>query len=244
MARDLTGESVVVIGGSSGIGLATAAQALKAGATVTIAARDSDRLESARRDLAGPDGDVQAAVVDITDEESVARLFESVGDLHHLVVLPGAAGAGRIVDTETSRLRTVVDVRLWGALHACKHAAPTMHPGGSITLCSGAAAHRPQPNRSIGAAATAAVEAFGRALALELAPVRVNVICPGPTETPLLDRSYGDERDARVAELAEVLPVGHIAAPGDIADAVMFLMGNASVTGTTLVVDGGFLLIR
>lgn len=239
MDRDLSGQSVVVIGGSSGIGLATAAAARQAGATVTIAARDADRLESARLTL---DGDVTTVAVDVADEDSVIDLFGSVETLHHLVVLPGAAGAGSIADTATSQLRAVVDVRLWGALHACKHAASRMSSGGSITLCSGAAAHRPKPNRSIGATATAAVEVFARALALELAPVRVNVICPGPVATPLLERNYGEEHRAKLAALGEALPVGHVAAPAEVADAVMFLMGNTYVTGTTLVVDGGFLL--
>jgi NAD(P)-dependent dehydrogenase (short-subunit alcohol dehydrogenase family) len=146
---------------------------------------------------------------------------------------------GSIVDGDVEVFRRSMEVRFWGALWACRYGAPRMDRGGSITLCSGLVAHRPRAGRAVGTAATAAVEAFARAMALELAPIRVNAVCPGGIDTPLLQREFGDKRDELVASLARRLPIGR---PEDVAGAILFLMGNGFVTGITLVVDGGGLL--
>lgn len=236
----LEGASVVIIGGSSGMGLATARMARKAGARVTIAARDRERLEAARQAIGD---DARAFALDVADEDAVRRMFDEVGRLDHLVMLAGEQPVGSLVDTDTSEFHRAVNVRFWGSLYACKYAAPRISPAGSITLCSGVSAYRPQPKRAVGAATTAAVEAFGRSLARELAPIRVNTICPGAVDTPVLERFFGGRREEMLKALAERLPAGRIGEPDDVAHAIIFLMENRYVTGITLHVDGGYLLL-
>lgn len=237
--RRLDGSTVVVIGGSSGIGLACAEAAWEAGASVVIAGRSPKRLARAQERLGA---DVRTLVADVTDEASVRGLFEQVGRVDHLLVAAAETASADVVEAEEAEVRPTLDIRVWGGFFAAKHAAAKMD-GGSITFLSGTSAHRPYPGAAMVAASSGAIEAFARALALELAPVRVNTICAGFVDTPLLDAYYGDGRDEAVKELAARLPVGRIGTPEDIADAFMFLMGNGFVTGTVLHVDGGKLLV-
>jgi NAD(P)-dependent dehydrogenase (short-subunit alcohol dehydrogenase family) len=236
----LSGARVVIIGGSSGIGLATAKMAHGLGARVTIAGRDAERLEAAKGQVGG---DVDAVQLDVADELQVRELFASISHVDHVVSLAGAQVAGRITDVDLTRLRHPMEVRFWGSVHLCKYAAPRMGDGGSITLCSGVVAQRAMPGRSIGTASTSATEAFARAMALELAPVRVNAIRPGTVDTPLTTRLLGDRRDDYLAGEAKRLPVGRVGQAEDLAHAIRFLMENPFVTGITLTVDGGHLLL-
>ena len=222
------------------MGLATAKLALEAGAHVTIAGRDSDRLERARADLGG---DTAAVPLDVSDEAAVRDLFESLERVDHVVTLAGARAFGRVADTDTAKLRAPMEVRFWGSLYVCKYAAARMNGEGSITLSSGVVVARPSPGQGVGAASTAAVEAFARAMALELAPVRVNVVRPGGVDTPLTQRLFGDRREELMAEQAARLPVGRFGEPEDLADTIVFLMRNGYTTGITLTVDGGHLLL-
>src|SRR5262249_5759793 len=147
----LGGARVVVIGGSSGIGLATAKMAHDLGADVTIAGRDAQRLEDARSRV-GPG--IAAVRVDVADEAQVRDLFASVPNIDHVGTLRGAQVAGRVADVEVIALRHPMEVRFWGSVYVCKYAAPRMGDGGSITLCSGIVAERPMAGRSIGTAST------------------------------------------------------------------------------------------
>ena len=235
MALSLEGASVVVIGGSSGIGLATARRAQEAGARVTIAGRDEARLASACDDLG--DG-VGSFALDVADEGAVAALFDSLDSVDHVVNLAGTHVAGTLADLDTAAMRGPVDNRFWGAIFVCKYAAPKM-TGGSITLCTGAGIARPRAGAAIVAAAAGGSEVLARAMAHELKPIRVNVIRPGIIDTPLLDRMAGDHRDDMIAAQAKRIPVGRIGQPEDIAHAIEFLMTNEFVTGTVLTVDGG-----
>jgi NAD(P)-dependent dehydrogenase (short-subunit alcohol dehydrogenase family) len=239
MPLSLRGSSVVVIGGSSGIGLATARRAADAGAHVTIVGRDEQRLAAASAQL---EGDVRAFVADVADEAAVAKLFASVDEVDHVVNLAGTHVAGTIADLDTSMMRGPVDNRFWGPIHVCKHAPPRMS-GGSITLCTGAGVARPRAGAAIVAAAAGGSEVLAKAMALELAPVRVNVVRPGIVDTPLLDRMAGDRRAEVVSSRSKRIPVGRIAQPDEIAHAIEFLMTNDYVTGTVLTVDGGHSLI-
>ena len=238
--QSLKNANIVVIGGSSGVGLETARLALDAGAQVTITGRDESRLESAR---AGLGHDVKAWRADATDETSMAELFETIGEIDHVAVLAGVQPVSPITELTVLQLRDAMEQRVWAAAVACRLGALRMRPGGSFTFCSGVSSVRPRRDRSFGAAATAALESFARAAAVDLAPLRVNVLCPGPIDTPVLDRAYGADKPRVVASIAERVPLGRIAHPAEIADAILFLMCNTYVTGTTLVVDGGVLLV-
>jgi NAD(P)-dependent dehydrogenase (short-subunit alcohol dehydrogenase family) len=236
----LRGATVVVVGGSSGIGLATAELAHEEGAHVVIAGRDPDRLKKAREQIGG---DTKAFPLNVAVEDEVRELFESLDRVDHVATLAGAQVAGRITETDVDQLRIPMDVRRWGSLYLCKHAAGHMGEGGSITLCSGIVAERPMPGRAMGTVTTAATEAFGRAMALELAPIRVNTIRPGAVDTPLTVRLMGDRREEFIAAEAKRLPVGRFGRPADLGHAILFLMQNTYITGITLTVDGGRLLL-
>jgi NAD(P)-dependent dehydrogenase (short-subunit alcohol dehydrogenase family) len=238
MAASLQDACVVLIGGSSGIGLATAKAARDQGARLVIAGRDEDRLAAAREQLGG---DTRTFAVDIADEAGVRELFASVEHVDHVATLAGTHVAGSIVETETAALRGPVDNRFWGPIYLCKYAAPEM-TSGSITVCTGAGVGRPRPGGAIVSAAAGGSEVFARAMGLELAPIRVNVVRPGIVDTPMFARMAGDRRDEVLAAQAKRIPLGRVAQPEEIADAILFLMTNEYVTGTTLTIDGGYSL--
>lgn len=187
-------------------------------------------------------GDVRVSSLDIADETAVRDFFEGFARVDHLIVAAAETAAASVSDTETEYVRATLETRVWGGFYAAKYAAGVMEEG-SITFLSGTSAHKPYPGSAMVAASSGAIEAFARTLALELAPIRVNTICAGFVDTPLLDSYYGDQRDTAVRELAARLPVGRIGRPEDIADGSLFLMGNGFITGTVLHIDGGKLLI-
>jgi NAD(P)-dependent dehydrogenase (short-subunit alcohol dehydrogenase family) len=235
----LSGSQVVIVGGTSGIGLATARQALAAGAGVTVAGRDEARLAAALDELGAA---ASGVALDVADETAVRDLFGGFEHVDHVAMLAGTHANGEIVDVDTETLREPVENRLWGALYVCKYAAPKMTDG-SITICTGAGVARPRRGAAIVAAAAGSAELLARAVALEVAPVRVNIIRPGIVDTPLLDRMAGDHRDAMVESMAKRIPLGRVATADDIAHAILFLMSNTYVTGSTLTIDGGFSLL-
>lgn len=236
----LKDQTVVVLGGSSGIGLATAAAAQAEGATVVITGRDTAKLEAARKTLGAG---ASAHVLDATDEAGTKRLFDGLARVDHVFITAGALVKDPRLAPERSALAPALDVRFWGAAYATKYAAPKMGDGGSIVFMSGTAAVRPIIGASVATASCAAVEAFARALALDLAPIRVNVIQPGFIDTPLLDGLLGARKAEVLANVAAKLPAKRIGRSDEVADAVLFLMKNRYVTGITLTIDGGGLLV-
>ncbi|WP_316528999.1 SDR family oxidoreductase [Kitasatospora brasiliensis] len=236
----LTDHHVVVLGGTSGIGLATADLAARQGARVTIA---SSRPESAERALAALPAGTAAEVADLTDSAQVAALFERLGPLDHLVYTAGDPLALMTVDTmDLDAARAFFAVRYFGALDAVRAAAPRLRPGGSVTLTSGIAGLRPLPGWSVAASVCGAVEALVRALAVELAPLRVNAVRAGVIRTPLWSSLPEADREQLYAQTAAALPIGRVGAPEDTAEAFVHLMGQRFTTGTVLTVDGGGLL--
>lgn len=236
----LEGLKIVIIGGSSGIGLASAKLARTEGAEVVIAGRSQEKLEHAVSELG--DG-VAARPADLASEDSIKKLFEAIDRVDHLLITGAEAVSGSVVEDDIRELAPNVDSRLWGSIYATKYAAPKMSAVGSITFFSGLSAWKPFPGEAVAAASAGAMESLARTLALELAPIRVNAICPGIIDTPLLDSFFGAQRQEMVAGIAASLPVGRIGRPEDIAEAAGFLMVNSFVTGTTLHVDGGHRLV-
>jgi NAD(P)-dependent dehydrogenase (short-subunit alcohol dehydrogenase family) len=230
----LEGGHVVVIGGSSGIGLAAARLARHAGAEVTIAGRSQEKLIQAQRELGGG----HTAVMDITDEGAIEKVFASLSRVDHVLISAGTIRNGAIVQNDLATLRRIVDERLWGVTYVVRHAAPRMSQG-SITFTSGSLSSRPRPGTAMLTAMLSAVEALARALALELAPVRVNAITPGLIDTPLLHTAYGPERDTIVKNRAAILPGRRVGTADEVAQVILMLMSNDYMTGEVVHVDGG-----
>ena len=239
--------TIVVIGGSSGIGLAVARRSLDDGATVVIAGRSQQRLDAARADLARtgpPAGRLSAHPVDIGDSAQVTRLFERVGTLSHLVVTAADLPYGPVVSLSEDSMVRAVRSKILGPLFAAQQAAPRITKPGSITFTSGIAASRPAPGGALAATVNGALESMVLALALELAPIRVNAVSPGWVDTPVWDRlATPDVKNARMADLAARLPARRLGRPEDIANAVAFLIADTFVTGTVLHAEGAQVLV-
>jgi NAD(P)-dependent dehydrogenase (short-subunit alcohol dehydrogenase family) len=236
--------NLMIIGGGSGMGLALARTALLDEAMdVTIVGRSADRLAAARAELEHTTpGKISTVVADIGCEEDVADLFALVECVDHVAVTAADAtgGYGRTTDIATTTSRTIVDTKVLGAWLVGKYAAGTVT--GSITYTSGINAYRPNGSNTIVAAANGALASLAYGLAIELAPVRVNVVSPGWVDTPIWDQ-LGMDKEAAFAALAERLPARRIGTPDDIAQAFMSVIGNEFITATVLHVDGGHHLI-
>lgn len=228
--------TVVIVGASSGIGLATAIAAARQGARVAMLSRSRAKLEEAAKSVQGAR---DAIVVDMLDKAAVDRAMASIGTIDHLVLTAVGdeyALFGRLTDLTSEQVERSFD-KFRGYVNVTRAAAPLMREHGSITLLSGAGAVKPPLDTSLAAAANASVVSFGKALALELAPVRVNVVMPGAIDTPL----HGERREQMRASVGPSLPAGRFGQPEDIAQAILFLITNPYVTGHTLIIDGGYL---
>jgi len=236
-------DTVVIIGGSSGMGLAVARRCLAEGATVVIAGRSRERLEAARGELACPDR-LQAVTADIGNRAQIAALFEHAGTVRHLVVTAADVPYGPVTALTEDSLMRAVRSKLLGPFFAAQEAAPRMTAGTSMTFTSGIAAYRPAPGGSLAAIVNGALESMVRALALELAPIRVNAVSPGWVDTPLWDQlATPDAKQARLSQMAARLPGNRLAGPADIAHAISYLIEDDYVTGTVLHAEGAQLLV-
>lgn len=234
----LSNRNVVIIGGSSGIGFATAQLALALGANVTITGRSENKLRWAAKELDG----VKTVIVDVNNQTDIAQLFEDLEYVDHLVVLGGSLASGTICDTPLEELLRPIVERVWGAIYAVRHAVPKMTQG-SITLTSGLLASRPVAGMAVVAAAVGGIEAMTRGLSLELAPIRINAVAPGYINTPLLKAALDDQYETVVTAQSATLPVKRIGTAEETAKAIMFLMANGFMTGEVLHIDGGGRLI-
>jgi NAD(P)-dependent dehydrogenase (short-subunit alcohol dehydrogenase family) len=220
------------MGGTSGIGLATAERLAGEGAEVIVTGRDPERLAAVKDRVAA------AEQVDGANEEEVAAFFGRTGEFEHLVLAfsPGATGIGPIRDTELAALRAAFTGKLFGYLAAIRHARVR----GSITLISAASARAALPGTVALAAVNGAIERIVRPLAAELAPVRVNAVSPGAIDTPWWSFLPDDQREGQFTAIAQSVPAGRVGQPDDVARAVSYVIGAEYVTGTILPVDGGF----
>jgi NAD(P)-dependent dehydrogenase (short-subunit alcohol dehydrogenase family) len=232
----LSDTHVVVLGGSSGIGLAAAAAAKARGADITLVGRTPTKLEAAARTIGG----ARTAVADIGSKQAMEALFQTMTHVDHLVITAGSFIAGKLPDSDPDELLASLHERIAGPVYAIKAALPVMRSTGSIVLTSGQLADRQTAHgTSVIACAVRGIEALARSLALELKPVRVNVIAPGFVDTPLFDVFRPDERAAMFAQVTSTLPGGRIGYPEEAGDAIAFLLGNEYMNAEVLHVDGG-----
>lgn len=235
-----TSSRIVIIGGTSGIGLATARRAAEAGAAVTIASR---RPESIERALAELPAGVVGRSVDAASGEAVRALFDELGTFDHFVYTAGENLVGRsLEDFDVAQAQEFFGLRVFHALDAVRLAVPHLSATGSITLTSGTAAYKGGPGWTLGTATSGAIVSAARSLAVELAPLRVNVVAPGVVRSPLWAQLSERDREEMYAGLAAVLPAGRVAETEDVAKAFIALMDQDYVTGTVAVVDGGTLV--
>jgi NAD(P)-dependent dehydrogenase (short-subunit alcohol dehydrogenase family) len=236
----LEGKTVVIVGGTSGIGLAAATQAKAAGAHVIVVGRNAASTE----EVATKHGFDGWRAADVTDGVALEAALRDIARVDHLVLLAGTFVAGKVREAEVDYLRRAFDERMWSAVHAVRAVGERLSQDGSITLISGALADRPNANgTAVLAAASAAMEAFARGLALELAPVRVNTLSPGPIDTPIFSKALGANRDAVVESMRNSLPLKRLGTADEAGASVLFLMTNGWMNGATLNVDGGSRLV-
>ena len=236
----LNSKRIVIIGGSSGIGLATAKLAATEGAKVIIAGRTESKLKAAQAEI---NYEVDAYIVDLTEEASIKELFERVGAFDHLVITGPAPQFGHFLELDIEKVRQEFEGKFWGQYRAAWYAAKSVSIEGSIVFMSGAYSTRPVPGASSLAAVQAGIEGLARGLAIDLSPVRVNVISPGLTDTPIIQSAFPDDTRLKLyEEQANMLPAKRIGTPEDIAQSILYLLSNRYVTGSTLFPDGGYTL--
>lgn len=237
MTMDLSNQRILIVGGSSGMGLASARRLAEAGGAVTIASRSQERLNSALEHL--PDG-VATQALDFTDRQSLERALSAIGALDHLVLAgAGPAAWGPFLDVDLAAFRAAIETKLIGYWNTLQAVVPKLRPDGSATLLTGAASRATMPGTAGLAAVNGAINRLGLTLAKELAPLRVNVISPGLVDTPAYDSMPKEARQALFDNAASALPVGRTGLPEDIADAVLFVLSNGFTTGALIDVDGG-----
>lgn len=232
----LAGKTVVVVGGSSGIGLSTAELATREGADVIVASRNAAKLDAVAEKLKA-----RAIPTDVTDDASVESLFKRSGPIDHVIVTAAQLRTGPFKTVATDDVRATFEGKFWGAWRVAR--AAELRAGGSLTLVSGFLSIRPRPNSAVISAANAALEALARALALELAPVLVNCVSPGIIDTPIRAAMPEAARNDMLANAAASLPVGRVGQGEDVARQIVACMTNGFMTGSTVYLDGGALVV-
>lgn len=230
-------QKVVLVGGSSGMGLATAKILSNAGASVVIAGRNLDKLTSAKQEIGG---EVTLLQFDMNDEEAIKKGFQSIGTFKHLFVTGSSPSFVPIDSAIISNAQDEFNSKFWGQYKVVKNAIPFLETGSSIVLTSGAYGLRPDSGTSIMSAANGAIESLVRALAVELSPIRVNAVSPGLVDTPLMRNSFSEEVRANIYQsVEESLLTKRVATAEDVALAVEFLFSSLHITGSAIRVDGG-----
>jgi NAD(P)-dependent dehydrogenase (short-subunit alcohol dehydrogenase family) len=237
---ELAGQTIVVIGGSAGIGLETARKARAEGASVVVTGRNPDRLERAALDV----GAQRTAVFDANDPGSLQSFFQDLlTPIDHVMVTAGAPHYGPPLEVAPEEARRGLSEHLLLALNVARAAADKVRPAGSLVFMGGTGARRPRVGLAIASTATVAFPTLIANLALELAPIRVNLIAAGFVDTPLSAAILGDDLDKRRDELRATLPIRRVVGPGDVAALAVHIMANTALTGATYDIDGGQQLI-
>ena len=233
---ELLGQTVVVIGGSAGIGLETARKARSLGAEIVLTGRNPDRLAHAAQGL----GAQRSAAFDANDRDAVRRFFQDLPTpIDHVVVTAGAPAYGPMLGLSRDEVRAALSGHVVVALDVARHAVGRMRAGGALVLMGGTGGRRISRELGIASAATAVLPPFTAALALEIAPIRVNLIAAGFVDTPLSASLLGDRLEDRRDELRATLPIGRVVGPADVAALAVHLMLNTALTGATYDIDGG-----
>ncbi|TCC94342.1 SDR family oxidoreductase [Pedobacter frigiditerrae] len=239
--ESLKGKKVVIIGGSSGIGLATAKSVASKGGFVIIASSNQQRIDKALQEL--PTESI-GYTIDVTNEMQVKNLFVQIGAFDHLVFTAGEnLILSNVADTTLEVARNYFNIRYWGAFTAVKYATPFINTTGSIVLTSGIASNRPNKGWALGASICAAMEGFARAMAMELAPIRVNAVSPGVVKTELWGGMSESDRKTMYTSIGNTLPVKRVGEAEDIAKTFVYLLEQEYGTGQTLTIDGGTSLV-
>jgi NAD(P)-dependent dehydrogenase (short-subunit alcohol dehydrogenase family) len=236
----LRGQTVVVIGGSAGIGLETARQARAEGADVVLAGRNPERLEHAASEL----GALSTATFDADDTSAIEGFFERLpAPIDHVMVTAGRPYYARLVDMDFDEARRAIAEHPMLMAGVARYAAPKVRPGGALLFMGGTGGRNPAVAVGITSAMTAALPALTASLALEIAPVRINLIAAGFVDTPLSASLLGDQLEERREQLRSTLPIGRVVGPDDVAALAIHLMTNTALTGATYDIDGGQQLV-
>jgi NAD(P)-dependent dehydrogenase (short-subunit alcohol dehydrogenase family) len=237
---ELAGQTVVVIGGSAGIGFETARRARAEGAKVILAGRDPERLRHAATEL----GAISSTAFDATDSAALERFFRGLpATVDHVMVTAGRPYYARLADIDLAEARRSMEDHLFLAVQVARNAVGRVRPGGTLLFMGGTGARRPAIGMSVAAAGTAALPALVANLALEIAPIRVNLIAAGFVDTPLSASLLGTELDNRRNQLRATLPIRRVVGPADVAALAVHIMANTALTGAAYDIDGGQQLV-
>ena len=232
----MSSQHAIIVGGSSGIGLATAKHLIAKGYRVTVTGRDRSKLDAAKAGL----GDAETVAIDATDRPAMRAFFAGTGGFDHLVLAFGSRkGAGPFASVDMTDVREGFEEKVYPQFASAQAALPSLNQGGSITFISAVSAEAAMPGTAGIGAANAAVAMLVPILAAELKPLRVNGVSPGVIDTPWWDFLPAEHKQAAFADFARRTPVGRIGRPEDVADAIGFLIGNSFMTGHMIVCDGG-----
>ena len=233
---ELLGQTVVVIGGSAGIGLETARRAREEGADVILTGRNPERLQRAALDV----DPLSTAAFDANDSAALKGFFDELaGPIDHVLITAGGPHYGPMLEMDSDQVRVAITDHAVLALEVARHTVGKMRPGGTLLLIGGTGGRRVRRELGIMPVATAVLPTFTSALALELAPIRVNLIAAGFVDSPLSASLLGDALDARRDELRATLPIGRVVRPADVAALAVHIMSNTALTGATYDIDGG-----
>ena len=232
---ELLGQTVVVIGGSAGIGFETARRASAEGAKVILTGRNAERLQHAASEVDA----LSTAAFDAADPVALDRFFRDLPTIDHVMVTAGRPYYGRLADMDFAKIRDLIGEHLLLALYVARNAANKVRAGGTLIFMGGTGGRRPAIGMSIAGAVTAALPALTANLALEIAPVRVNLIAAGFVDTPLSAELLGDQLEKRRNQLRTTLPIGRVVGPADVAALAVHIMTNTALTGATYDIDGG-----
>lgn len=237
MGQTLHNQRVLIIGGSSGIGLAVAKLIAAEAANVTMASRSRDRLKKAAEAI---DGEVEVSLINTLDETSIKDFFAAQAEFDHIINFAGDSMGGGVLNSDISAAKNAMESKFWGQFYVGRYGGQKIKPTGSLTFTSGSG---PRPHQAIATVvANAGVSLLAESLAKELAPVRVNVIAPYYVNTPMWAGMPDAERQELFARVGKQLPLGHVAEVDDVAPAYLHLLQSSYITGTTIPVNGGALL--